>query len=81
MTNSNDFSETINKYRILDNQSNKLSKIFFDKIVSDVRINLETKNYVNYGYIFVSVKNPNNIKRVKNIFVFNYIYIPSINNK
>ena len=52
MTNSNDFSETINKYRILDNQSNKLSKIFFDKIVSDVRINLETKNYVKYAYLF-----------------------------
>ena len=69
MTNGNDFSETINKYRILDNQSNKLSKIFFDKIVSDVRINLETKNYVKYGYIFVSVKNPNNIKIYYNDFL------------
>ena len=69
MTNSNDFSETINKYRILDNQSNKLSKIFFDKIVSDVKINLETKNYVKYGYIFVSVKNPNNIKIYYNDFL------------
>ena len=69
MINNNDFSDIINKHRVLDNQSNKISRIFFDKLVSDIKIDLETKDYIKYGYILISVKNPNNVQIYYNDFL------------
>lgn len=56
-----EFTLLLDKYRILDNSSNMIAQISFDKLLSDKKIYLKGSNYIKFGYIYVSVVNPSNL--------------------
>ena len=62
------FVENINKYKLLDNKSNKLSKITFDKINTEKIISFYSLDYISYGYIYVDIKNAINLELFYNSF-------------
>lgn len=59
---NDDYSEFLEKNRVLDNSSNKFVQINFDKITSDKKINLDIDDYIKYGYIYISVKSAENFQ-------------------
>lgn len=61
MSENNSFEDIIFESRLLDNQSNKISKIYLDKLESNLTLELNNKTYDVYGYIIIRVKNPSNL--------------------
>lgn len=59
---NNNFLQTMDKYGLLDNNSNKIAQFYFDKIMSDKTIDLKEENSLKYGWIYLSVIDGNNFE-------------------
>lgn len=71
MNNNNNIEKLLIKNRILDNDSNKIHKIYYKNFSGEKIINLDTGGYLNNGYVFISVKTSNQIEiYYKNVLVF-----------
>ncbi len=60
---------------LLDNNSNKFAQLYFDKIQNSKTIELKTKKYLSYGYMFISVVDAENLN-----FYYNSQLIAKFNN-
>lgn len=47
-----------NSNEVLTNRSNKLSRVSFEKIESEMSLKLQTNEKINFGYLLFDVKNP-----------------------
>lgn len=56
-----EFTLLLDKYRILDNSSNMVAQLSFDKLLADKKIELKGCGYIKFGYIYVSVTNPTDL--------------------
>lgn len=59
MMQSENLNNLINKYGLLDNKSNKICKLVFDKIIATKTIKLKSIREKNYGFVTFDVKNAN----------------------
>lgn len=48
--------------RVLNNSTNCLKKIVFHKITATKKIQLFSQDYITYGYLTISVENPQNLE-------------------
>lgn len=69
-----DFSLNLQKYRVLDNKTNNIVSISFDKFSTSKTIKFDACEYVVYGYIAVNIKNPTALK-----FYYNNILLYEFN--
>lgn len=56
------FEYVIDKYMLLDNESNKLAQICLDKIQNQKVVELITKSYASYGFVYLSVIDAQDLK-------------------
>ncbi len=56
------FLQTLDKYGVLDNFSNKISKFYFDKIIATKTIIMNDLESMKYGWIYLSVTDGNNFE-------------------
>lgn len=57
-----EFSDMLKQNRVLNNGSNSLKKIVFRKITATKEIKLLSQDYITYGYLSVTVENPQNLE-------------------
>lgn len=70
MSNNNGIKNILNKNRVLDNESNYLSKIHFDNFHGEKNIEINAGGYMSNGYIFVDAVNVSDLKiYYKNILI------------
>ncbi|MDY5676265.1 MAG: hypothetical protein SPK63_00495 [Eubacteriales bacterium] len=74
MEDLDDFSQNLLRYRVLDNKTNNIATISFDKFSATKIINIDPCEYIIYGYILVNVKNPTTLK-----FYYNNILLYEFN--
>lgn len=58
----NEFSDMLKQNRVLNNSTNCLKKIVFHKITATKKIQLFSQDYITYGYLTISVENPQNLE-------------------
>ena len=71
MKNKNNLQYALIKNRVLDNSSNRINKIHFDRFSGESLIALSTGGYLNNGYLYIDVKT-NSLLEIyyKNILIF-----------